>query len=790
MGLKSIKNWSSEIEKPIVNKWKASEMFKVSLKSKKKIYSIDTPPPYVNAPIHMGQAVTYCYMDFFARYKRMKGYDVLFPLGLDGNGLPIEMAIEKKFNISPFKEGRKKFIEACKKLLEETSMETSDTFAKLGISFTSYKEGNHLGSIYKTDSPEYRTVTQATFINLYKKGLIYEADYLTNWDPKLRTSIADSEIIREEKETFLNYVKFKLTDSDEYLVIATTRPELLCTAALIMYNPNDERYHSFKGKKAITPVFGIEVPILEHREADPDFGSGLVFMSKSAGDQDAVRFLREMGIKPVSAVGIDGRMNKHGKFLEGLKTKEAREKIIEEIKKKGLMEKQEKLTHSVPVSERSKAEIEFVSMPEFYLKQKEFIKDIKKISKEIKFFPPESKKILDDWLNTISIDWPISRRRFYATSIPLWHSKDKKLVAVPKSGKYYEPWKEKVPFDAEVMENGKVVGKIKDFKDVKWIGEERVLDTWMDSSISELVLLKYQSDKSFFKKSFPATLRPQGKEIVRTWLYYTLLRGYLETGKACFEDVWINQHILDSKGYKMSKSKGNVIDPQKLLKKYGAEAIRFWAATEGDLSQNDLKCSEERIRGELKTLNKLLNVSKFVIQFKKPKKSKLTELDKLFIDYLDYETKKYEFNYENYNFYKPAVKLRSFLWEEFASHYIELVKARAYNQNKKFSEIESDSAKFTLHSLLERVVVLLSPIIPQITSVIAKELKISLDKFPKIKTKKFQLYLINEIENFNRYVWEKKKDKGISLRDEISGIKIPKELKKFEKDLIVTHSLT
>jgi len=302
------------------------------------------------------------------------------------------------------------------------------------------------------------------------------------------------------------------------------------------------------------------------------------------------------------------------------------------------MEKQEKLMHSVPISERSKAEIEFVSMPEFYLKQKEFVSEIKKISKKINFYPKRSKKILDDWLNKISIDWPISRRRFYATSIPLWHSNDKgkKLVAVPKPGEYYEPWKEKVPSDAEVMENGKIVGKVKDFKEVKWIGEERVLDTWMDSSISELVLLKYKSDKAFFKKHFPATLRPQGKEIVRTWLYYTLLRGYLETGKACFEDVWINQHILDSKGYKMSKSRGNGIDPQKLLKSYGAEAIRLWAATEGDLSKGDLKCSEERIRGELKTLNKLLNVSKFVFLFNKPnKKPNLTKLDKLFVDYIE-----------------------------------------------------------------------------------------------------------------------------------------------------------
>ena len=194
MSLKDIKNWNLELEKEITEKWKKAEMFKFNEKTKKKIYSIDTPPPYVNAPVHIGQAITYCYMDFFARYRRMKGYEVIFPLGLDRNGLPIEIAAEKKFGISAFNTPREKFLDYCKKLLNETSSETEDTFAKLGISFTSYKKGNHLGSVYLTDSEEYRTLTQETFIDLYKRGLIYEEMRITNWDPVLRTTIADSEV--------------------------------------------------------------------------------------------------------------------------------------------------------------------------------------------------------------------------------------------------------------------------------------------------------------------------------------------------------------------------------------------------------------------------------------------------------------------------------------------------------------------------------------------------------------------------------------------------------------------
>jgi len=313
----------------------------------------------------------------------------------------------------------------------------------------------------------------------------------------------------------------------------------------------------------------------------------------------------------------------------------------------------------------------------------------------------------------------------------------------------------------------------------------------MDSSISELVLLKYKKDEEFFKKAYPCSLRPQGKEIVRTWLYYTLLRGYLETGKSCFEDVWVHQHILDSKGFKMSKSKGNIIDPQKLLKNYGAEAIRFWAAIEGDLSKQDLKCSEERIRSELKTLSKLLNVSKFVMLFPKPEKRyKLTSTDELFVDYIENLTQNVEKDYEKYDFYHPALELRKFLWDVFASHYLELVKARAYNKEGKFSEDESYSAQWTLYYLLERLLILLHPIIPQITSLIAKEKGVDLLKssFPKAKIGNSNLVLVDKIMNFNSKIWKKKKDKEISLKSELKA-KVPEELLVYKKDLKACHNL-
>ena len=791
--LSEIKNWSTEIETEITKNWKESELYAFNPKTKKKIYSIDTPPPYVNTPIHMGHAVTYCFMDFFARYRRMKGEEVLFPLGLDRNGLPIEMATEKKYKISPFKVGREKFMEYCEKLLSEASVESIDSFAKLGISFSSYKEGKEIGAIYNTDSPEYRTLTQSTFIELFKKGLIYEDSRINNWDPKLRTTIADSEIDYLEINSNFNDIKWTIKETGEEVVIGTTRPELIATCGMVIYNPKDKRYKHLEGKTAISPIFEEEIPIKAHPLAQIDKGTGLVMMC-SAGDLSDIQFFREMKITPRIAIGQDGRMNEKAGVLEGLKVKEAREKIVELIKEKGLLVKQEQITHRTPISERSKAEIEFIEMPEFYLKQMDFKDDMRKTIKKINFYPKNSKKILDTWIDSVSIDWPISRRRYYATPVPLWYSDN--LMAIPKKGTYVEPWKTSPPKDAEVIDakTKKVLGTVADYPKNKWEGEERVLDTWFDSSISELNMLKYQSDDEFFKKAYPATLRPQGKEIVRTWLYYTVLRGFLETGKPCFEDTWIHQHILDGKGRKMSKSAGNVIDPQEIMREDGAEALRFWAATEGDLSRGDFTCSKEKIKSEKKTLNKLLNVSRFVMMFEKPKtKPTLVPLDKLFIEYIEGLTNRCDKLYKVYDFNHPAQELRRFLWDLFASNYVEMVKNRAYNEEGQFTKDESNSARYTLHFLLERFLTLVYPVIPQITTVIAKEKGIDLltAEWPKAEKAdlKKSTETIEKIMIFNGEVWKAKKEKSISLREPIEGIKIPKDLKPFEKDLKACHKI-
>ena len=264
------KSWKKELERPIYENWKRSKAYKFNPNSHKPIYSIDTPPPYVNAPVHMGHETTYILMDMFARFRRMKGFEVLFPLGLDRNGLPIEMATEKKFKIAINDVSREAFIKLCKQLLEEFSLKSTETFFRSGISFSSWEIGDEPGDVYLTDSDEYRKLTQATFIDLWNAGLVYQDKRLNNWCPGCQITVADNEVDHADIKTFLNYIKVKVKETGEHLTIATTRPELLCTAGMIVYHPTDKRYIHLKGNTAIIPIYNLEIPIQPHPIAKPE----------------------------------------------------------------------------------------------------------------------------------------------------------------------------------------------------------------------------------------------------------------------------------------------------------------------------------------------------------------------------------------------------------------------------------------------------------------------------------------------------------------------------------------
>ncbi|MBU5688943.1 MAG: valine--tRNA ligase [Candidatus Aenigmarchaeota archaeon] len=772
------KQWDKSIEQKMFKKWQEEGLYKFDKKSKKPLYSIDTPPPYVNTPIHIGHAYTYVWQDIMARSRRMMGFNVLFPIGLDKNGLPIEVMAEKIFNIKMHETPREEFIAKCKEMLEKAGDASLDSFKRLGLSCNEWQVKYELGGRYDTDDPEYRRLTQETFIQLWRKGLIYEDVKPTNYCPVCGTAIADAEVEYKEGKTKLNYIKFKVKETNEEIIIATTRPELLCSCKIILFNPEDQRYKHLNGKHAIVPIYGQEVEIRAHPYAKPEFGSGLVMIC-SFGDYGDVRLLRELNIEPTYAINTDGRMNENAGMLKGFLVADARKAIIAELQERDLLVKQEEIDHREPICWRSKNPIEFVALKEFYLKQVEFIPQLLDAANKMNFFAPESKQILIDWINSVSIDWVLTRRRYYGTEVPLWYCKKCNYIYVPDPGKYYQPWKEKPPIE-----------KCPNCGSKEFVGEQRTFDTWFDSSSSEVYILGYLWDKKFFEKHFPCSMRPQGKEIVRNWLYYTLLKSLHLYGKPPFKECWIHMHVVDEKGEKMSKSLGNVIDPHEILDKYGAEAFRIWSCLEGDITHGDIRCSFNRIEGTSKFLTKLWNIARFVSSFPQVEKTELTDTDKWIIDELYLLVERVKNNYKNYEFSDAANDIRNFVWNVFASHYLEMIKVRAYGQG--FSEKEQKSAWFTVHFVLKNVLKLLAPIIPFMTDYIWREVydkeSIHKQELPEINYRFGLENYTQKIIEFNSAVWKEKKDKGLSLKAEIA-IKVPEELKMFKKDLVKMHNI-
>jgi len=773
--------WDRSIEERIVREWRDTERYRFNPDSGKRVFSIDTPPPYVNAPVHIGQLATYIMMDMFARFHRMLGEEVLFPLGLDRNGLPIEIAAEKRFGCRCGDVPRERFLEMCKTVLDECSNSTIESFYKNGIGFNSWGMGESLGDAYYTDMPAYRALTQGTFIDLWHKGLIYEDERINNFCPWCRTTIADADVVYEERPTMFYEVKFGLKGSSEKIIIATTRPELICTCARVVYHPDDGRYAHLGGRYAITPIYEKEVEIIPHPIADPSKGTGLMMMC-SMGDLTDIRFFRELGIKPVIAISVDGKMNSNAGFLEGMTPVEARKAIVEELERRGLIAGKKEIMHRTPICDRSKHPIEFIAMKEFYLKQVEFKEEIRKFARRLNFYSPESRNILLDWIDAVTTDWPISRRRYYATEIPLWYCEACGEPVLPPKGRYYQPWREAPP-----------VERCPRCGSNKFRGEERVFDTWFDSSISPLFILGYERHKDFFERSKPCTLRPQGKEIIRTWLYYTLLKDYLLTGECIFRDVWINHHYVAESGKKMSKSRGNVIDPGEVWARFGAEPFRLWCAVEGDITKGDLRCSFDRISGAAKTITKLWNVARFISGFETPPEPGiLMPLDQWIINECSTLEGEVKDLYLKYDFHNSVVKIRGFLWEIFASHYIELAKSRAYNDSGAYTRIERDSALFTLHHVLRSILKMLAPVVPLITYEIYRVLygrDIHAEPFPDGSKRYELMFSTDDIVRVNSAIWKEKKDANLSLRASVREAVIPENLAPIQRELCDLHRI-
>jgi len=813
------KRWTVDLEKKIQEAHFAEgQRYTFNPKSDKEIFVIDTPPPYPSGTWHIGAVAQYSMIDVIARSQRLLGKEVYFPWGVDRNGINIEFTVEKKTGRKMKTYDRAEFLDICRSEIEKYTQEMRNIAKRVGLSCAYDNE-------YLTDAPEYRAVTQSIFIDLFKKGDIVEELRPNLYDPVEGTTLAEAEVERLSRKTKLVDVRWSVEGENQSpVIISTTRPELICACGIVMVHPDDKRYQKLVGKKLELPIGtsgrSKTVDVQAHSSVNMEFGSG-VLMVCSFGDQNDVSVFRELGLTPFQAIDLEGKITDVGGPLAGLSVIEARKKALEILEEADKIENIEERDQEIPVSERGKNPIEIILLKEWYVRQTHIQDRLKELSNQSNFVPPRNKQFLLDWMENITIDWPVSRRRWYHTEIPVWYSEDRKRVITPPHGKYVQPWRDSPPGDSIVLdrETRKELGTYSDMKSElgSLEGEEKVFDTWMDSSNSNLYVSGYLSDSELFERAFPTGVRPQGKEIVRTWLYYTLLKSALLLDKPGFANIWIDGLGMDPWGRKMSKSLGNGIDAESVLecgfggrtgswkikgpegkqvtlqaKKIGSECFRFWKAADAQVG-DDFQINPEQI--ELRyfgILTKIFNVGRFASQFDfdgdlDSVPDNLENEDKWILAEFSELLDKAKTGYSDMDIYTAAQGIKIFSTGVFASHWLEMAKTRLYNDDA--------SATWTLHRVFRDMMSILSPICPFFTHHLSTTLygksAVDVDTFPQkplSDTSDFTNMTESLIE-FNSQVWKAKKDAGISLAAPITGHKIPDSLKSIEQALISMHKL-
>jgi len=763
---------TKEVEEKWKSFWEKEKIYKFDLKSKKPIYSIDTPPPTVSGKMHIGHAFQYSQMDFIARYKRMKGFNLFYPFGTDDNGLPTERLVEKSRGIKAKDFDRREFIKICLDYLKKELPIFIQTWKDIGIScdYSLY---------YSTIDNHSRKISQWSFLDLHKKGRLERRDAPSMWCSECQTGIAQVEVQDKEIDSTFNNIVFKVDGKD--LEIATTRPELLPSCVAVFYNPKDKKYKAFKGKKAKVPLFNFEVPIMEDERVDVSKGTGIV-MCCTFGDQTDMEWQKAYRLPIKEAITKDGKMTSLAGKFQDQKIKEARKNILEELKKQELLTKQTAIKHFVNVHERCGTEIEFLKTRQWFVKYLDLKKDMLRWGKNLRWFPEHMKYRYDNWVKGLQWDWLISNQRYYGVPFPVWYcEKCDSVYLANEKDLPVDPLKDKPP-----VEKCKCGGKL--------IGEKDILNTWFTSSMTPTIALKLVYDK--IEDKLPMNLRPQAHDIITFWLFNTVLKQNLHYNKNPFSDVIISGFVT-LEGEKMSKSKGNIIEPVEVIEKFGADALRFWAAS-SKLGE-DINYQEKIALTGKKFVTKLWNAANFVFMnlegYKGEKPKKLEKIDDLFLNELNKVVTAATYRFEAYEYSRARFDTEDFFWKEFCDNYLEIVKKRIYNEkgDKKIS------AQYTLYQSLLTILKLIAPIMPYVAEEIyqkyfrksEKEKSIHLSNWPKEDKKRSEAWTkdrsLFEFYSILDQVRQEKTKKQKSMRAEViltMGEKDKRKLDGMLEDLI------
>ena len=726
-----------EVEKNKYETWKSKDYFKSDSKSSKEPFCIVIPPPNVTGKLHIGHAWDVTLQDLIIRYKRMQGYDCLWLPGMDHAGIATQSKIDKRLKeqgIMPRSMSREAWLEQAWAWKDEYANTIHEQWAKLGISVDYSKER------FTLDQGLSHAVNEV-FIRLYNKGLIYRGERIINWDPEQMTALSTEEVIYKEDKGAFYHIKYFIEGTEDYLDVATTRPETLFGDTAVAVNPKDKRYNHLIGKNAILPVVNKLIPIIGDEHADPEFGTGVVKITP-AHDPNDFEVGNRHNLERVVVMNKDATMNENAGKYQGLTREECREQLVKDLEKEDLLIKIEPMVHSVGHSERSDAVVEPYLSKQWFVKMRPLadrvLENQKDKENKVNFVPSRYEKVMNHWME-ITYDWCISRQLWWGHRIPAWYKDDEIKVQVESPGE-------------------------------DWVQDPDVLDTWFSSALWPFSTLGWPDSKELLDRYFPNNVLVTGYDIIPFWVNRMTFQALEFMNKRPFKDCLIHGLIRDKEGIKMSKSLGNGVDPMDVIDEYGCDALRFFLTTNSAPGM-DLRYDEEKVKSSWNFINKLWNASRFVLlniedlKERSISKEELTIYDKWILTKKNQLIKNVIKNMDKYEFHNVGNELYSFIWEDFCDWYIELTKSNM-----------TPTTKTILLDTLTDILKLLHPFMPYVTEEI----------YQKLPIKEAESIMISSYPEVNKKdIYKEEAEELESILEDIVAIRNLKASNKITKEALV-----